>query len=584
MRIAGLSLTGILAAQLANAVVDIPYSVGTSQTAVTWMFGVMVGLFMLGLGLLSTQSTFKELSLARRLRFLLAPTVASMHPDERAPLDWTDPVEGAQVTGFEMWGLHSILHRLRRLHLSFGVAVLSLVAARVVDDTAAGSAAIGVAGLAMVTVALTSGPTADNRLVLWGAAIAPSAALAAAAWSVISLATGDIEPAILTVADDVTFEVALLLGVAAGSALIGEMAISRGRSGFVPVGLLAVAALIGGTLGLTTAMLTEITLSDQPNTANTFDGGASYVTMGMLGLVVTIALTTVLLMMRRDETGDRTRVTLQIRNAVLRSRGILTVAAIYGLVVGTTAVALSCGGPDPGCAQSNIALPDWVNESSANTVVLLGLPFDPASALGWAKLLMVAVPAVLISRSIIGGLLNGQDSRRQVGILWDLGSFWPRWFHPLAPPAYGPYAVTRLQTIINQEKPDVLAAHSQGSLIASVALSLVDGDTPPGLFISYGSQIGDLYPKLFPSVGLRKLITTTDSQLGGSWINLWRASDPIGGQVIPEISSRNWKVETGTGHSRYELTPEFCAARKARFSGSFFLPRYIEISNCWDDP
>ena len=38
-----------------------------------------------------------------------------------------------------------------------------------------------------------------------------------------------------------------------------------------------------------------------------------------------------------------------------------------------------------------------------------------------------------ILRSIIGGF-GDPEKRRKVGMLWDAGSFWPRWFHPLAPP------------------------------------------------------------------------------------------------------------------------------------------------------
>jgi hypothetical protein len=327
-------------------------------------------------------------------------------------------------------------------------------------------------------------------------------------------------------------------------------------------------------------MLIETYLSDSPSTTNTFDGGAAFVTIGSLGLVITIAAAFGVSMLKRKDGV----LTWRLRTGVLRARRVLQAAAVYGTAVGAAAVLLSCNGPEAGCTQSNIELPGWMVESAGNTVVFFGLPFDPASPLGWAKLLMVAVPAVLIVRSIVGGLLNGADSRRQVGILWDLGSFWPRWFHPLAPPAYGPYAVQRLKEVLGDEEPDVLAAHSQGSLISAVTLSLDQDVTRPGLFITYGSQLGELYPGLFPTVGLRDMTIETNARVGNAWVNLWRPSDSIGGQVISEIGDRNWEVKTGRGHSRYELTPEFCTARRAVPSADPARPPDDVIADCWESP
>jgi hypothetical protein len=70
-------------------------------------------------------------------------------------------------------------------------------------------------------------------------------------------------------------------------------------------------------------------------------------------------------------------------------------------------------------------------------------------------------------------------------------------------------------------------------------------------------------PTLFPAAGLDCLETTLDSQLGGRWLGLWRRTDPMGSQVIDRLVSRNWEVVSGSGHSFYELTPEFCSARNA---------------------
>jgi hypothetical protein len=456
------------------------------------------------------------------------------------------------------------------------MAVLSVIAARAAGSAAIETSGMVLAGVTLVVLALTSSPGASNSPTLGLTAIGPLAGVGLMVWAITDLASGGLDADVLNTSDNLTFEIALILGVAAGLGLAGEMIKGGLKSGWVPMGLLAVAALIGGTLGLTGAMLVETYLTESSNTSETFDAGSAFVTIAMLGLVVVMLSTFIVAMLipRKETDGKATR------RGVLRARYVLASAGVYAGLIGITAAVLSCGG-GPGCSQANIVLPSWIVEEPANLTVLLGLPFDPASLLGWAKILMVAVPAILIVRSIVGGLLNGQDSRRQVGILWDLGSFWPRWFHPLGPPAYGPYAVNRLQTILAAEKPDVLAAHSQGSLVAAVALCLTDEDHAPGMFLTYGSQMGDLYPMLFPSVGFDPLVDSVSSQVDDKWVNLWRRTDVVGGQPVESLGDRNWEVNTGTGHSRYELTPEFCAARKAWLDGDLTRPLDDEIADCW---
>lgn len=574
IRVAGLSLTGIFFVQIANMTLDIPLDTGLSPTAVKWIFTAAVLALVLGLGWLSTQSSFKPLTFAERTRHLFSPAIASLNPMLKEP-EWDDPAGGCSVVGARMWSVHSVVHRLRRIHLTFGMAVLMTVIGRAVGDDLLETVAMLLAGVMLVALGATAGAVAANRLLLAVTALSTVVGIAVTIWGLISLATSDL-PVRAEVSDDLTFELALILGVAAGLGLLGELIASRGRRGWVPLGLLAVATLVGATLGLTGSMLVETYLTESTTTSETFDGGAAFVTLGMLGLVIVSTITFVLATFFPKTGADGSR----MRRGVLRARLILGVAGAYGAVFGVVSVLVGC---DAGrCTQRNITMPAWVTEDPGNLSVLFGLPFDPASVLGWAKILMVAVPAVLIVRSIVGGVLNGQDARRQVGILWDLGSFWPRWFHPLAPPAYGPYAVTRLQTVISREKPDVLTAHSQGSLIAAVALSLADEDDRPELFITYGSQIGNLYPSLFPGVGLDALAAVTDRQVDGRWINLWRGSDAIGGQVVPVLGERNWEVRTGRGHSRYELTPEFCSARKAALTGDLNRPGDLDMSGCWE--
>ncbi|MGB7860789.1 MAG: hypothetical protein WBM90_09855, partial [Acidimicrobiia bacterium] len=254
-------------------------------------------------------------------------------------------------------------------------------------------------------------------------------------------------------------------------------------------------------------------------------------------------------------------------------------AGAYGIAAGVTAVVGACESftdCDP------VRLAPGLSEPTGWTVDLLGFSFDLGTPVGVAKLLVVVVPAVLIFRSIVGGLLSGEDSRRKVGILWDLGSFWPRWFHPLGPPAYSPYAVTRLEETLREKNTQVLAAHSQGSLISAVALHHVPQNAVPLAFLTYGSQLGILYRRLFPSVGFEELTVEIQKRLGNRWVNLWRRSDPIGGQLIPELGIANWHLMTGFGHSQYELAPEYCAAREAGLSGDLEPPGYPDLVDCWE--
>ncbi|MGD2059795.1 MAG: hypothetical protein PVF87_02920 [Acidimicrobiia bacterium] len=577
IRVAGIALTGIFFAQLANMALDIPFAAGTSPDAVFRIYLATSTVVVIGVGLLSTQSSFKHLGVRERLGFLFGPSVDSMQPTmKRTSPEWDDPSGDFGIVGYRMWTIHSIVHRLRRLHLTFGMSVLAMVGARAVDAGWVETIAVSLAGVVMLSLVFTTGAFAERRALLALTGVLPLAGIAMLAWSLALLGTGEISAG--NIADDVTYEIALILGAAAGLGFVGEAVRGRLRTGLAPLGLLAVATLVGATFGLTGAMLVESYLTTSETTRNTFDRGSALVTLGMLGLVITMMVSFLIAMgfSAREEGESRARA------AILKGRSLLAVAGAYGLAFGVLAVIASCAGPAPGCGRANIELPLWVVEDPGNLVTLLGLPFDPTSLLGWAKLLMVAVPSALIIRSIVGGLLNGQDARRQVGILWDLGSFWPRWFHPLGPPAYGPYAVSRLQSVIDQEKPDVVAAHSQGSLLTAVALCLTDVDAVPRLFVSYGSQIGHLYPALFPAVGFNRLIASAAGQLGERWINLWRRTDVVGGQLIPALGERNWEVITGTGHSSYELTPEFCAARETVSTWDPRRPSDLDMADCWE--
>lgn len=129
---------------------------------------------------------------------------------------------------------------------------------------------------------------------------------------------------------------------------------------------------------------------------------------------------------------------------------------------------------------------------------------------------------------------------RIVGNLWDVGTFWPRSAHPLAPPCYAERVVpdlTQRTLWWCRKHPDggvILSGHSQGSVIA-VATFL---QLPPKIYtqmrlITYGSPLRRLYARFFPAYfSTQQLKNDVLDQLEGSagepaWRNFYRRTDII---------------------------------------------------------
>jgi hypothetical protein len=121
--------------------------------------------------------------------------------------------------------------------------------------------------------------------------------------------------------------------------------------------------------------------------------------------------------------------------------------------------------------------------------------------------------------------------------------------------------VTILRKHLETNAVDILAAHSQGSVIAAVAAqqSIAYGIGQPRGLLTYGSPLQMLYTSLFPDVGMNALTRDLPGRLETGWVNLWRTDDPIGGKPV-EGAVQNEKA-TGSGHSGYELTPTYRAVR-----------------------
>ncbi|MFF7025165.1 hypothetical protein ACFY97_29645 [Streptomyces klenkii] len=178
-------------------------------------------------------------------------------------------------------------------------------------------------------------------------------------------------------------------------------------------------------------------------------------------------------------------------------------------------------------------------------------------------------------------------ARRTVGILWDVGTFWPRAAHPFAPPCYAERAVPdltwRMRTWTERTGGRlVISGHSQGSVLAAAAVWQLPAATRSRVaLLTYGSPLERLYGRWFPAYfGPVKLAALHHDV--HCWCNLWRLTDPIGGPVrLPGDGTA--AVDHGPlkdplaygrtaehplpagilGHSQYQSDPEFARTRAA---------------------
>jgi hypothetical protein len=132
------------------------------------------------------------------------------------------------------------------------------------------------------------------------------------------------------------------------------------------------------------------------------------------------------------------------------------------------------------------------------------------------------------------------DRRRKICVLWDVGTFWPRSYHPLAPPCYAERAVPDLQRrmwwLHDNGGKVVLVAHSQGAVLATAALAQREcrphDDWP--VLITFGCPVRKLYQWGFPAYLPDGLLTDLADRAHGkltAWQNINYPTDPIGGPV-----------------------------------------------------
>ncbi|WUQ31233.1 lipase family protein [Streptomyces sp. NBC_00239] len=176
------------------------------------------------------------------------------------------------------------------------------------------------------------------------------------------------------------------------------------------------------------------------------------------------------------------------------------------------------------------------------------------------------------------------SARRTIGILWDVGTFWPRAAHPFAPPCYAERAVPDLTWRMTTWTARtggrlVISGHSQGSVLAAAAVRQLPPEVRSRVaLLTYGSPLRRLYGRWFPAYfgpgPLAALHRDVDC-----WRNLWRSTDPIGGPVLgpadgvdrgpladPLAYGRTCEHPLPApilGHNLYQEDPVFAAERDA---------------------
>jgi len=183
-------------------------------------------------------------------------------------------------------------------------------------------------------------------------------------------------------------------------------------------------------------------------------------------------------------------------------------------------------------AQAGVALGVWQLHWEPPVVIRnLGIAL--------AGLVLPALMAFLYSA------WNDPTKRRTIGVLWDVGTFWPRSYHPLSPPSYSERAVPELQRrmwwLHDNGGRVVLVAHSQGAMLATAALvqpgCRPEADRPS--LITFGSPVVKLYRWGFPAYVTPALLTALAPDGRGGvddWCNDFYPTDPIGGPVAADCS------------------------------------------------
>ncbi|PZG19122.1 hypothetical protein C1I95_12210 [Micromonospora craterilacus] len=215
----------------------------------------------------------------------------------------------------------------------------------------------------------------------------------------------------------------------------------------------------------------------------------------------------------------------QVERAVAKARfteRLEILAVVYACVVGV-------GMPTSLLGMLELSPGDAVER-------LTGIPTEATSFGIQVGSFLIGVVVVAL---LVGGIFayRTAEFRRYVGVLWDLGTFWPRAAHPFAPPCYAERAVPelsrRITYLTEQGHGVLLSGHSHGAvLLAATVLQLPPQVCGRLALLTYGSPLRRLYSRLFPAYVDEEVLHEVGNRVNWRWVNLWRDTDPIGGWVF----------------------------------------------------
>ncbi|MFV2000753.1 MAG: hypothetical protein ACC654_10365, partial [Acidimicrobiia bacterium] len=181
-------------------------------------------------------------------------------------------------------------------------------------------------------------------------------------------------------------------------------------------------------------------------------------------------------------------------------------------------------------------------------------------AVGFASWVLAFLVVVVFF--IVRSARDDRQVRATIGILWDVMSFFPRRFHPLAPPCYSERTVidvrNRLVEYRKEEgaKGTILLAHSQGTMITTAALLSLRSTAsvlvapvsvrPRGdeldtiAFVTYGCMVERLFRRAWPDQLRRSDLVDLKArlELDTDAYDLWTASNPHTVHPDPSVPPR----------------------------------------------